>query len=242
MPLPFPHTGYVEDAQRRVRVLFGGQYIVDTHKAKLVWEIPYYPAYYFHSTDVPEQFLRNPKQGDTSTTYDLVVGERTAEAAVTVHNEGNFRDLVKITFNKMDAWLEEDEEIFIHPRDPYKRIDIRQSSRHVRVEIDGVEVANTTKPRLLFETGLPVRTYIPKADVRLEHLSHSKLTTGCPYKGLANYYDVNLPSGKKEALAWSYLTAYPESSDIKGFIAFLDEKVDVYVDGKLVERPKTPFS
>ena len=84
------------------------------------WEIPYYPAYYFHSTDVPEQFLRNPKQGDTSTTYDLVVGERTAEAAVTVHNEGNFKDLVKVTFNKMDAWLEEDEEIFIHPRDPYK--------------------------------------------------------------------------------------------------------------------------
>jgi len=65
-----------------------------------------------------------------------------------------------------------------------QRIDIRQSSRHVRVEIDGVEVANTTKPRLLFETGLPVRTYIPTADVRLEHLSHSKLTTGCPYKVL----------------------------------------------------------
>ena len=92
----------------------------DAKQPTFSWEIPYYPSYYFHSTDLPERFLRNPKQGDTSTTYDLVVGERTAKAAVTVHNEGNFRDLVKITFNKMDAWLEEDEEIFIHPRDPYK--------------------------------------------------------------------------------------------------------------------------
>ena len=148
---------------------------------------------------MPEKYLRNPKQGATSTTYDLVVAEHTAEGVVTVHNGGTFKDLVKIAFDKVDAWLEEDEEIHIHPKDPYKvrtqssysvarrdmvvqRIDIRQSSRHVRVEIDGVEVANTTKPRLLYETGLPVRTYIPKGDVRLELLFHSKLTTGCPYK------------------------------------------------------------
>jgi len=243
MPVPFPHAGYTEDAQRRVRVLFGGQYVVDTRKAKLVWEHQNYPAYFFRHPDVPEKYLRNPKQGATSTTYDLVVGGRTAEGAVTVHSGGNFKDLVKITFNKMDAWLEEDEEIEIHPRDPYKRIDIRQSSRHVRVEIDGVEVANTTKPRLLYETGLPVRTYIPKGDVRLQLLSHSKLTTGCTYKGTANYYDVNLPSGKKvNDIAWWYRTAYPESTDIKGFIAFFDEKVDVFVDGVKVERPKTVFS
>jgi hypothetical protein len=161
------------------------------------WEHEYYPSYFF--PHVPEQYLQNPKQGATSTTYDLVVAGHTAEGAVTVHNHGSFKDLVKITFDKVDAWLEEDEEVYIHPRDPYKvrtlssysvarrdvvvqRIDIRQSSRHVRVEIDGVEVANTTKPRLLYETGLPVRTYIPKGDVRLELLSHSKLTTGCPYK------------------------------------------------------------
>jgi uncharacterized protein (DUF427 family) len=163
------------------------------------WENEYYPSYYFRHPDVPEKYLRNPKQDVTFTTYDLVVANHTAEGAVTVHNGGNFKDLVKIAFDKVDAWLEEDEEIQNHPRDPYKvrtlsyysvvrrdvvvqRIDIRQSSRHVRVEIDGVEVANTTKPRLLYETGLPVRTYIPKGDVRLELLSHSKLTTGCPYK------------------------------------------------------------
>jgi len=242
MPPPFPHAGYIEDAQRRVRVLFNGQYIVDTQKAKLGWETPYYPSYYFDSTDLPERFLRDPKQGDASTTYDIVVGERVAEAAVTVHNDGNFRDLVKITFNKVDAWLEEDEEIYFHPRDPYKRIDVRQSSRHVRIEVDGLELANTTKPRLLFETGLPTRTYIPKGDVRFEHLSRSPKTTGCPYKGEANYYDViESPTKKQEALAWEYRVAFPEASDIKGFIAFWDEKVDVFVDGKLMDRPKTPF-
>jgi len=242
MSVPFPHTGYVEDTQRRVRVLFSGQYIVDTRKSKLVWEHPYYPSYFFLSADVPERFLRNPKQHDKSTIYDLVVGERTAEGAVIVRNDDNLKDLVNISFDKMYAWLEEDDEIYIHPKDPYKRIDIRQSSRHVRIEIDGVELANTTKPRLLFETGLPTRTYIPKADVRLDLLSHSKLTTGCPYKGVANYYDISLPSGKKGGLAWWYRTAFPESMDINGFIAFLDEKVDVFVDGQWVEKPKTPFS
>jgi len=222
--------------------VFSGQYIVDTRKAKLVWEHPYYPAYYFHLADVPERFLQNARPGDKSTTYDLVVAGRTAEGAVTVHTDGDLKGLVKIIFDKVDAWLEEDEEIHIHPKDPYKRIDIRQSSRHVRIEVDGVELANTTKPRLLYETGLPVRTYIPKGDVRLELLSNSSSTTGCPYKGTANYYDINLPSGKKEGLAWWYLTVFPEVTDITGFVAFLDEKVDVFVDGELIERPKTHFS
>lgn len=244
MSRPFPRPGYIEDAPSRVRVLFNGQYIVDTRKAKLGWEHPYYPTYFFHVSDVPQGFLQNPKESETYTTYDLIVKERVAEGAVAVHNDGKFKDLVKIVFDKVDAWLEEDDEIHVHPKDPYKRIDIHQSSRHVRVEIDGVEVANTTKPRLLSETGLPVRTYFPKADVRLDLLSHSELTTGCPYKGVANYYDINLPSGKgkREGLAWWYRTAYPEAADVKGYIAFFDEKVDVFVDGKLVERPQSPFS
>ncbi|KAI0264377.1 hypothetical protein BC834DRAFT_882795 [Gloeopeniophorella convolvens] len=238
MPIPFPPAGYTENAQRRVRVLFGGEYIVDTRKAKLVWEHSYFPYYYFHKSDVPEEFLRNPKQGDKLTTFDLTVADRTAEAAVIVHTEGDLKDFVKVTFDKADAWLEEDEEFYYHPKDPYKRVDVQQSSRHVRVEIDGVEVANTTKPRLLFETGLPVRTYIPKSDVRLDLFTQSKLTTGCPYKGIANYYDVNLPSGKKEGLVWWYRAPIPECSEIKGLVAFYDEKVDVFLDGVKVERPR----
>ncbi|KAI0058683.1 DUF427-domain-containing protein [Artomyces pyxidatus] len=242
MTVPFPPAGYSEDATRRVRVLFGGEYIVDTRKAKLVWEHSFFPHYYFPRAEVQEKYLKRAKEDEKADTYDLVVANRVAEGAVISHTSGDFKGYVKIIFDKADAWLEEDEEIFYHPKDPYKRIEVLQSSRHVRVEIDGVEVANTKKPHLLFETGLPVRTYIPKSDVRLDLLTHAKMTTGCPYKGVANYYDVNLPSEKKEGLVWWYRSPILECAEIRGLIAFYDEKVDVFVDGEKVERPKTVFS
>ena len=173
----------------------------DDAQQQFSWESAYYPSYFFNPDALPNKYLDNPSKGTTSTTYDLVVGGRTAKEAVILHTDGNLKDLIKIKFDKMDAWLEEDEEIYIHPRDPYKvraqsshlvvrrdvviqRIDIRQSSRQVRIELDGVVLANTNKPRLLYETGLIVRTYIPMGDVRLECLSKSELTTGCPYKVL----------------------------------------------------------
>jgi hypothetical protein len=99
----------------------------DREQTTFSWEFPDFPLYYFHSSDVSEIFLRNPKQADTSTTYDLVVGERTAKGAVTVHNDGDFKDFVKMTFEQMDAWLEEDEEIYFQVRDPYK---VRTSAFH----------------------------------------------------------------------------------------------------------------
>jgi hypothetical protein len=99
----------------------------DPEQTTFSWEFQEFPLYYFHLSDVSERFLRNPKQGDTSTTYDLVVGERTAEGAVTVHNDGDFKDFVKITFGQMVAWLEEDEEIYFQVRDPYK---VRTSAFH----------------------------------------------------------------------------------------------------------------
>lgn len=115
--------------------------------------------------------------------YDLAVGDRTSPAAVTFFTSGNFAGYAKIAIDKADAWFEEDERIYSHPKDPYKRIQILQSSKNVRVEIDGVEVANTAHPKLLYETGLPVRTYIPHTDVRLDLLKpDDKLQTSCPYK------------------------------------------------------------
>ncbi|KAI0043809.1 DUF427-domain-containing protein [Auriscalpium vulgare] len=235
MSVPFPSAGYTEDTIKRIRVLFGGEYIVDTRNSKLVWEHAYFPHYYFHKSDVPEKYLQNATKSDKSDTYDLVVANRKADAAVKLFTEGDLKDFVKISFDKADAWLEEDERIYYHPKDPYKRVDVLQSSRHVRVKIDGVEVANTTKPRLLFETGLRVRTYIPISDVHMELLTPAELTTGCPYKGVASYYDVNLPSGKKEGLVWWYRAPNLECAEIRGFLAFYDEKVDVFVDGKKVE-------
>ena len=92
----------------------------------------------------------------------------------------------------MDAWYEEDEQVFVHPRGPYKRVDVLKSSRHVQVLVDGEKVADTRRPRLLFETGLPTRFYFPREDVRTEILIPSSTTTRCPYKGTASYYSVRI--------------------------------------------------
>ncbi|KAI0319214.1 DUF427-domain-containing protein [Amylostereum chailletii] len=241
MVVPFPPPGHKEDSPKRVRVLFGGQIIADSKAPKLVWEHSYYPHYYLPKADVTAKYLQNAKQVDNHTVYDLVVGDTIAEEAVAVHTDGDLSGLAKIAFDKAEAWFEEDERIYVHPKDPYKRIEILQSSRHVRVEVDGVEVANTTKPRLLFETGLPTRTYIPITDTRLDLLVPSDKTSSCPYKGTASYYDIDLPSGLKDGLVWWYKTPTLESAEIKGFVAFYDEKVDVWVDGVKVPRPESIF-
>jgi uncharacterized protein (DUF427 family) len=143
----------------------------------------------------------------------------------------------------MDAWFEEDEEVFTHPRDPYTRVDILASSRHVRVEVAGVTVAESSSPRLLFETGLPARYYLPKPHVRLDLLVPTDTVSHCPYKGRAEWWSVHTPDGTVHPdLAWSYRTPLPESRQVAGLIAFYDEKVDVHVDGVRQERPRTKFS
>lgn len=142
----------------------------------------------------------------------------------------------------MDAWFEEDEEVFTHPRDPYTRLDILPSSRHVRVEVDGMTIAESTSPRLLFETGLPVRYYLPKTHVRMDLLTASDTESHCPYKGQAEWWSVRVGDTVREDLAWSYRTPLPESQKISGLVAFYDEKVDIYIDGVLQQRPHTKFS
>ncbi|TFY67689.1 hypothetical protein EVJ58_g1442 [Rhodofomes roseus] len=234
-PFSQPH---IEPSPKRVRVLFGGKYVVDTKQAKLVWLKPNYPYYFFDAADVPTEFLHQASRSAESENYDLVVGARKAENAVTKYLQGDLAGLVQITMGAVDAWFEEDEQVFVHPKDPYKRVDVLQSSRHVRIVVNGVEVANTTKPRLLFETSLPVRTYIPKTDCHMDLLKPTDLTTQCPYKGVANYYSVALSTGQVlDNIVWWYRVPLPECADIKGYVAFYDEKVDTYFDGVLQARP-----
>ncbi len=142
----------------------------------------------------------------------------------------------------MDAWFEEDEEVFVHARDPYTRVDALPSSRHIEVKIDGVTVADSTKPTLLFETGLPTRYYLPLTEVRMDLLRDSGTTTQCPYKGEANYYSVELDGELVEDIVWYYKYPVEESSRIAGMVSFYNEKVDIYVDGEPEGRPKTMFS
>jgi len=231
---PLPH---IEPTSKRIRVLFGSEFIVDTTSAKLVWTHKWYPHYFFKVEDVPEKYLTKSLKSSENELYDLAVGDRKVEAAVTKYVQGDLAGLVSFDFGSVDGWFEEAEQFFEHPKDPYKRVDTIQSTRHVRVEFNGVEVANTKAPRLLYETMLHVRTYIPITDCRLDLLVPSDRTTKCPYKGIANYYHICLPDGTtSENSVWWYRTTEAESFQIKGFLAFYDEKLDVFVDG--VKQPR----
>jgi len=142
----------------------------------------------------------------------------------------------------MSEWLEEDEPVYTHPRDPHTRVDILASSRHIRIEIDGVTVADSASPRILFETGLPPRYYLPLSDIRTDLLRPSDTQSHCPYKGTAGYWSVDTGQQRHEDIVWIYRTPLPESQKIAGLAAFYDEKVDVFIDGVEQRRPQTKFS
>jgi uncharacterized protein (DUF427 family) len=144
--------------------------------------------------------------------------------------------------NEIDHWFEEDEEVFVHPRDPYHRVDTLESSRRVKASVNGEVIAETEQPKVLFETGLPPRYYIPPEDVREDVLVKSEKTTRCPYKGVASYWSVEVGGDRVEDLIWSYQDPIPEAAKIKGLLAFFNEKVDLEVDGEVQERPKTQWS
>jgi uncharacterized protein (DUF427 family) len=209
----------IERGAKRVRAYLGGRLVADTTRPILVWEVPYYPTYYIPAEDVRT---------------DLV------EAEVAALPE--LEDAVRLEWDAMDAWFEEDEQVFTHPRDPYTRVDILPSSRHVRIEVDGVTVAESDKPTLLFETGLPVRYYLPKPQVRMDLLVPTDSVSHCPYKGQAEWWSVRTGDDVHADLAWSYRTPLPESQKIAGLVAFYNEKADIHVDGVLQERPVTKFS
>jgi len=241
----------IEDGPKRVRTYLGGELIADTTRPKLVWEVPYYPAYYFPREDVRTELLtpngntrHSPSRGEAQN-FTVKGGNRQAEDAAWHYPESPVEELhglIRFDWDAMDGWFEEDEEVFVHPHDPYSRIDILHSSRHVEIEVNGVTVADTHQPTLLFETGLPTRYYIPKVDVRLDLLTPTATTTGCAYKGFARYWTVEAGGESFEDLAWSYPTPLPENVKIAGLVAFLNEKLDIIVDGERQERPKTHFS
>jgi uncharacterized protein (DUF427 family) len=241
----------VEDGTKRVRVLFGGRFVADTTRPKLVWERPHYPVYYLPAEDVDHGVLvatgerhHSSSRGDAEL-YTVKVGDSEAPGAAAWYSESPVVGLagtIRFDWGAMDAWFEEDEEVFVHPRDPHKRVDILQSSRHVRVEVDGVTVAESRQPRLLFETGLPTRYYLPKSDVRLDLLVRSSHRTACPYKGTADYYHLDVEGARRENFVWFYQHPTLESAKIAGYVAFYNEKVDLYVDGELQPRPRSPFS
>jgi len=242
-----------EPNQRRVRVLFGGEAVADSSRTLYLFEAGHLPVYYFPRDDVRFDLLEPtshhthcPYKGDASY-YTVVAGGQRYENAVWAYPDPidsvpELKDYVAFYWDQADAWYEEDDEVFRHPRDPYHRVDVLNSARHVQVLVGGVLLAESLRPRLLFETGLPPRHYIPLTDVRMDMLRPSETVSHCPYKGSASYWSVDTGTSVHQDIVWMYRTPLPESQKVAGLACFYDEKVDVYLDGKLQAKPKTPFS
>src|SRR5438105_6395738 len=241
----------VEQGAKRVRAYLGGELVADTTRPLLVWEGPNYPTYYFPAADVRSELLHDdgavshsPSRGDGESLTVRTATKEARGAAVRYEDSPleQLRGTIRLDWRALDAWFEEDEEVFTHARDPYTRVDILASSRHLRVELGGVTVAESTSPRLLFETGLPVRYYVPKTHVRMELMQRGETVTHYPYKGRAESWSVQAGEHFYDNVAWSYPSPLPESQKIAGLIAFYNEKVDLLVGGVLQERPRTKFS
>jgi len=256
---------YVPTA-KRIRALVAGEPVADTRAALLVWQpkrvVPLYavPEADLRGELVPGETAAAGRAGDGG-----MLGARPVLAVGDFHLHGTpgeelvlragdraiaaFRPedpalagYVILDFDGLDTWLEEDEEVVAHPRDPFHRVDVRRSTRHVRIERDGVVLADTTAPRLVFETHLPTRYYLPREDVREDLLRPSDTQTACAYKGGATYYSAVIGDRVVPDLAWVYEDPLPDAAELRGLVAFFDERVDLTVDGDRRERPVTPWS
>jgi uncharacterized protein (DUF427 family) len=243
-----------EPSPRRVRVAFNGVTIADSTNAHLLFETRHLPVYYFPLDNVRMDLLvptahRSfcPYKG-TASYWTIRVGERISENAVWGYPDpydevASIRDFVAFYWDRVEHWYEEDEEIFVHPRDPYKRVDVVASSRPVKVILGGETIAETNRARFLFETRLPTRYYIPPEDVRMDLLVPSDTSTACPYKGRARYWSARIGGFLYPDIVWSYQEPIPECPKIKGLMCFFNERVDaILVDGKEVKRPLTKWS
>ena len=256
----FPETASIptvvrlEPCHRRLRARFAGQVIVDTTEAVYLMETGHLPVYYFPRKDVRFDLLvatdtttHCPHKGDASY-WSIVVGDRTSKDAVWGYSSviascPDITDYVAFYWDRVEEWFEEDEEVFVHARNPYTRVDVLQSSRHVQVKVGGVVVADTHRPRLLFETNLPVRYYIPKLDVRMDLMTPTDSRTKCPYKGKAVYWSATIDGRVIEDIVWGYPAPIPEIPKIENHLCFYNERVDeIIVDGVVQPRPVTKWS
>lgn len=244
-----------EISDKWVRAIVGGRAVVDSRAPMLFWEQKFpVPGYAFAPEDIRMDLLVpasgepaeeaapfSAPKGPVSQWFDLHVAGRVLPHAAWIRDDADLGGRITLTWEPgvFDSWLEEDEEVHSHPRDPHKRVEALPSSRHITVSLTGILLADTSDPVLLFETYLPTRYYIPRADVRLDQLAEGSNRSHCPYKGFAtDYWDApDVPS-----VAWSYPDPYPAVARIKDRIAFYNESVDITVDGVTAARPRSIFS
>ena len=249
-PPPPGKTLYLEPTPKRLRVEVGGVTIADSRRAMMLHESGQQPIYYFPPQDVRVDVLEDsdrhthcPKKGDASYYTIRAGGEEVKDGAWYYPDPlpcaPPIKGLIAFYFNRMGRWLEEGEEIGVHPRDPYHRVDVLATDRHIRISLEGTVLAETDRAVALFESNLPARWYLPAEDVKVE-LEPSDTLTRCPYKGTASYYSAKLPGGKD--LVWYYEQPLDEVGRIKGLVCFFNEKVDIELDGELQQRPDSPWS
>ena len=243
-------VNHVEPVPRRIRATLGGVTVFDTTRALYVWEWPNYPQYYVPIGDVRSDVLidehkSHPSRRGQVASYGLRAGSQSREGAARVHTGEVVPELdgtVRFDWAALDAWYEEDEEVFVHPRNPYTRVDALRSTRTVRVELDGTLLAESSSTVMVFETGLPTRYYFNRAEVNFAALMPSDTVTSCPYKGMTSgYWSVRTRDAFVPDLAWAYDFPTRQLLPIAGLIAFYNERVDITLDGVHLERPKTHF-
>jgi uncharacterized protein (DUF427 family) len=244
-------TNQVELVPRRIRAVLAGETIVDTTEARYVWEWGGFPQYYIPLADIRSDVLvdedgtEETPRGDVKL-FGLRVGDVHRPKAAKVLGAAKIEgldDTVRFEWSAFEAWFEEDEQVFVHPRNPYTRVDTLRSSRTVRIESHAVVLAETSSPVLCFETGLPTRYYLNRTDVDFTKLVPSDTVTSCPYKGTTTGYWSAIVEGRTHPdVAWSYDFPTREVAPIAGLIAFYNEKVDIFVDRERLHRPETRLS
>lgn len=238
-----------------VRVYLGGEPVASSRATLLLRAQGQLPIYYFPATDVRRELLQAAagsevaKQGEgpwpeppqQKKVYSVQVGDTVAENAAWQVEAGSeqpeLEGFFAFAWQAMDAWFEEDDQIRVHPHDPYHLIDVRSSSRHVRILIDGEVIAETRRPVVVFETGLPPRYYIPKMDVRMDLLQEGSRTTHCAYKGTAPHVSFSVSGNLVQNIAWHYPFPNPGYEQLQNLVAFYQERIDdFYVDGERLEK------
>ena len=187
--------------------MIGSEFVLDSTEVIYYWEHPYYPQYLVPVADI---------NTDAASAEGLSVADAT------------WPDHRLVSWQVMDRWFEEDEEVFVHPRSPYSRADAIRSNRRVRVELDGAVLADAPGSVIVFETGLPPRYYLDKATIDWSLLTPSDTVTSCPYKGTTSeYWNANVDGKETTDIAWSYSFPTIPVTPIAGLVAFYDEHVDL---------------
>jgi uncharacterized protein (DUF427 family) len=231
------HIIYIEDVPQRIRAVLDGETVLDTRRAKVLYESNIPGQWYIPSEDVRSDLLTAtdtsthcPFKGDASY-WTLKLGDRVEKDVVWAYPQTlgvieAIKGMQAFYFGRMDAWFEEDEQVFGHPRDPYHRCDARRSSDHVTVKVNGEVVAESSRAVKLFETSIAPRWYVPIGDVKPEVLTPSAKSTVCAYKGTASYFAVK---GVADA-AWVYQQPFAEMAAIAGLLSFDGEGVEISVE------------